>query len=71
MLKDGTSYYDKTGKTHSGSAVSRSKIEEKFNQCAGNKLRPRMIQRLLDHLWSIEAQKSVNEVTRLLRTARV
>ena len=71
MLKDRTSYYEKTGKTHSGSAVSRSKIEEKFNQCAGNKLRPRMIRRLLDHLWSIEAQKSVNEVTRLLRTARV
>ena len=50
--------------------VSRSRVEEKFNQCARNKLSPRAIQRLLDHLWTIEAHKSLSDVIRLLRTAR-
>jgi 2-methylcitrate dehydratase PrpD len=71
ILKDGRSYCGKTVKKHSASAVSRSKIEKKFRHCAGNKLTPRMIRRLLDYLWSIEAQKSVSDLTRLLRTTRV
>jgi 2-methylcitrate dehydratase PrpD len=71
ILKNGVSYYGKATKTRDAGAVSRSKIEEKFHQCAGKKLTPRMIQRLLDHLWSIETQTFVSDVTRLLRTACV
>jgi 2-methylcitrate dehydratase PrpD len=70
ILKNGVSYYGKATKTRDAGAVSRSKIEEKFHQCAGKKLTPRMIQQLLDHLWSLEAQTFVSDVTRLLRTAR-
>ena len=67
ILKDGTSYHGKTAKARSSDAVSRSKIEEKFRQCAANKLTPRMIRSLLTGLWSIEELKSVRGITRLLR----
>jgi 2-methylcitrate dehydratase PrpD len=70
-LKDGTSYSGKTAKTHGAGAVSRPKIEEKLRQCAGNKLRPKAIRRLLGYLWSIEDLKSVSSLTRLLRATRV
>jgi 2-methylcitrate dehydratase PrpD len=69
-LKDKTSCHGTTSQTARPGVVSRSKVEEKLNQCARNKLSPRVIQRLLHHLWSIEAHKSVNDVIRLLRTAR-
>ena len=69
-LKDGTTYHDRTAKTHSGSAHSRSEIEEKFRQCARNKPTPGTVQRLLDCLWSIEQLKSVTGITRLLRATR-
>ena len=71
ILKDGTSYHGKTAKAHSSDAVSRSKIEEKFRQCAANKLTPRMIEGLFSYLWSIEELKSVGGITRLLRAVRV
>jgi 2-methylcitrate dehydratase PrpD len=70
-LKDGTSYHGKTAKAQSSDALSRSKIEEKFRQCAANKLTPRMIRGLLSYLWSIEELKSVGGITRLLRAAWV
>jgi 2-methylcitrate dehydratase PrpD len=70
VLKDKTSYRGTATQTARAGVVSHSKIEEKFNQCARNKLSPRVIQRLLHHLWSIEARKSVSDVSRLLRTAR-
>jgi 2-methylcitrate dehydratase PrpD len=71
ILKDGTSYHGKTAKAQNNDALSRSKIEEKFRQCAANKLTPRMIRGVLSYLWSIEELKSVGDITRLLRAAWV
>lgn len=71
ILKGGTSYHGKTAKGQSSDALSRSKIEEKFRQCAANKLTPRMIRGLISYLWSLEELKSVGGITRLLRAAWV
>ena len=71
ILKDGTSYHGKTTKAQNNDALSRSKIEEKFRQCAANKLTPRMIRSLLSYLWSLEELKSVGSITRLLRASWV
>jgi 2-methylcitrate dehydratase PrpD len=71
IMKDGTTYYGTTAKMHSGSAVSRSEIEEKFRQCARNKLTPPAIRRLLRYLGSIEDLKSVIRITQLLRATCV
>jgi 2-methylcitrate dehydratase PrpD len=70
LLKDKTSYHGTVTRSAGAGVISRSAVEEKFSQCAAHKLSPRGIQRLLRHLWSIEAQKSMSDVTRLLRTAR-
>lgn len=70
LLKDKTSYHGTATQTARAGVVSRSRVEEKLNQCARNKLSPRAIQRLLHHLLTIEAHKSLSGVIRLLRTAR-
>jgi len=71
ILKDGTSYHGKAAKAQSSDTLALSKIEEKFRQCAANRLTPRMIRGLLSYLSSIEEVKSVGGITRLLRAAWV
>ncbi len=71
ILKGGKIFHGKTAKAQSSDALSRFKIEEKFRQCAANKLTPRMIRGLLSYLWSLEELKSVGGITRLLRAAWV
>jgi 2-methylcitrate dehydratase PrpD len=67
VLKDGRNFHGTTAETHSNAAFSPSKIEEKFRQCAGDKLRPKIIQQLLGYLWAIEDLSSVSPIMRLLR----
>jgi 2-methylcitrate dehydratase PrpD len=70
LLKDKRSYQGAATQSARAGVVSRPKVEEKFNQCAGNQLSAHAIQRLLHHLWTIEAGKSLGALSRLLRTAR-
>ncbi|MEX0801816.1 MAG: MmgE/PrpD family protein [Candidatus Binatia bacterium] len=69
---DGRTYSQRANmaKGHPKKPLAREDLEEKFRQCAGERISTRAAKRFIEGLWSIEKVDSLAPWLRLLRTGR-